>query len=292
MIGVSQGSAAGNAGWALSGALIAIGFGAVAAWPNSVGLGVVVGAITAGWALAAWQQWRREERTHPVPAAEYFAALWALAYSSWIAAAATQRSVNVADALFLFPPVSLLPLVARKALGDDGDPAGRARSIAYQLHRICGWILVLLGGIFVVGVFFIIVAPLSLIPGFLNLSAASRYRVARHLGAWPTAQNVRASTPSPRRSPLPAMGGVNGRRSEQSDHPGESQSARALSVRPSSQLRCHFEARQTHPLALGVLVPLAEIPQLCSAGNSGEIRASVGTENESSDAAIPATDYH
>ena len=179
MIEVSTGSTGGAAGWVLFGGLIATGFGSIAARSHPVGFGIAVGSITAGWALAAWWQWWREESTHPVPAAEYFAAVWALAYISLVAMTATQRSSNLGDAMFLFPPVSLLPFVARKLLGDDGDPYGRARSVAYQLHRVCGWMLTALGIFFVVSLYFIIVAPLPLIPGVLNLYAASRYRLDR-----------------------------------------------------------------------------------------------------------------
>lgn len=179
MIEVSTSSTGGAAGWVLFGGLITTGFATVAARSNSVGFGIVMGSITAGWVLAAWWQWRREENTHPVPATEYFAAVWALAYISLLTMTATQRSYNLGDAMFLFPPVSLLPLITRKVLGDSGNPCGRARSAAYQLHRVCGWMLAALGGLFVVSLYFIFVAPLSLIPGTLNLYAASRYRLAR-----------------------------------------------------------------------------------------------------------------
>jgi hypothetical protein len=114
-----------------------------------------------------------------VPATEYLAVVWLLAYVVLLGVSAGQRDVNVMDSLFLLPPVSFAPAVARVVIGDDGDANGRARSAAYWLHRILGWALTTWGVVFIVSVVFIFVAVLPLVPGILHLRAAASYRVAR-----------------------------------------------------------------------------------------------------------------
>lgn len=180
--------------WVVGGGLIVAIWGFLghrSARPDSVGLGVVVGCITAGWTVAAWLGWRRTQASGPVPATEYLAAVWAMAYVSLLLLTATQRSYNLVDAMIVLPPVSVLPLAARTLLRDDGDPRGRARSVAYQLHRLLGWMLTLFGTLFVLSLLFVFVAPLTLIPGVLHLAAAHRYRLSR---SDPVAVHVPAAT--------------------------------------------------------------------------------------------------
>lgn len=178
------------AGWVLVGGVPAAGFGALIAGSESVGFGAVVASVIAGVTLVAWSLWRREEARHPVPVAEYFAAVWALAYISvLVALAAVGNRYELGEAMVLYPPVSVLPLALRTSLGDDGFARGRARTVARHLHRWCGWMLTALGVAFVLSWFFIFVAPLSLVPGLLHLHAASRYRSARATGE-PTGERL------------------------------------------------------------------------------------------------------
>jgi hypothetical protein len=96
-----------------------------------------------------------------------------------LAMVARGRSINLADSFLLLPPLSFVPLAARTLLGDDGEPLGMARSVAYLLHRILGWLLTGLAVLFVVTIFFSPAAPLPLVAGLLHFRAAHVYRLAR-----------------------------------------------------------------------------------------------------------------
>jgi len=154
-------------------------FGYISARPDSVVAGLSVGALTAALTLGAWWLWKREAGRKPVSSAEFFAALWLCAYLAVLIIPSSTRRVNFADAFYLMPPVSVLPLVARMVLGDDGNPRGVARTTAYVLHRVFGWLLTLIAAVFVISLFFLFVAPLPLVPGVLHLRAAHVYRTER-----------------------------------------------------------------------------------------------------------------
>ncbi len=146
--------------------------------PSTLG-GVVAASAVVFLVVGAWSMWRRRSERHPLPATEYLAVVWLLAYVVLLGVSAGQRDVNVLDSLFLLPPVSIAPSVTRLVIGDDGDPNGRARSAAQWLHRILGWALTTWGVVFVISIFFIYAAVLPLIPGILHLRAATSYRAAR-----------------------------------------------------------------------------------------------------------------
>jgi hypothetical protein len=143
---------------------------------------IMSGATTAVIALllliGAWSLWRRRAERRPVPATEYLAVVWLLTYLGLIGVTASRRDVSLIDSFFLLPPVSFAPAMARVLIGDDGDPGGRARSVAQWLHRTLGWALTTLGVFFVISVFFVFAALLPLVPGLLHLRAASAYRAA------------------------------------------------------------------------------------------------------------------
>ena len=161
-------------------------FGYLAGSPESVNLGLGVGSVVAALFAGAWWLWLHQESGRPAPAAEYLVAVWAVAYLVLVAISASQRRISLADSFFLLPPVSFVPLAARIAVGDDGDPSGRARSVAYRLHQLFGWALSALGVLFAISLFFIVLAPVPLIPGLMHLRAASLYRSAKRKGIGPS----------------------------------------------------------------------------------------------------------
>lgn len=154
-------------------------FGYFSARPDSLVAGLISGTASGLFVIAARRLWVAESQS-PAPISEYLAAVWALSYIALLALTATQRTVSVVDAIILSPPVGFLPLVLRRLLGDDGDPRGPARSAAFRVHRVLAWLQIAIGGLAVVSLFYVFVAPLQLIPGLMHLRAAFVYRTARN----------------------------------------------------------------------------------------------------------------
>ena len=135
-------------------------------------------AFGAGLILLARRSWLRQSAC-PVPEAEYLVAVWAISYIALVAIVASGRAINLADAFIISPPLGILPLALRVMLGDDGHPAGRARTAAHRLHLVLGWLHIAAGVLAVITVFYVFVAPLQLIPGAFHLRASYRYGVRR-----------------------------------------------------------------------------------------------------------------
>lgn len=146
--------------------------------------GLMSGGGSALLVIGAFAMWQRAQRRHPVPAAEYLALVWLLAYGVLlIVNVVIGRRVQILDWVFLLPPLSLLPIGARWIIGDDGAPRGWARSAAYYLHMTAGVILVGFSLLLIVTVYLIFAAPLSLVPGIMHLRAGHLYHLARQAQA-------------------------------------------------------------------------------------------------------------
>lgn len=165
---------------AVGGLFVAVfaGLGYTSSRPDSITAGAAMGAVTAGLILAARRSWLRHS-TSPAPEAEYLVAVWAMSYIALVAIVASGRAINLADAFIISPPLGILPLALRVMLGDDGHPAGRARTAAHRLHLVLGWLHIAAGVLAVITVFYVFVAPLQLIPGAFHLRASYRYGVRR-----------------------------------------------------------------------------------------------------------------
>lgn len=165
--------------WLAAGGLFVAAFGFLGySSTDAVMAGVASGTITGLLVLLA-ARWQYGWFPALVPTAEYLAAVWAFSYVTLIAITATLGSLNLADWIILSPPVGFLPLAMRKILGDNGDPMGSARSTAYHMHRVIGWLQTAIGCLAAISLFYLFVAPMQLVPGLLHLGAAQRYRVAR-----------------------------------------------------------------------------------------------------------------
>lgn len=179
--GTNAASTKSTARWVLAGVLIVGVFGFLghrATRPDSIGAGVLVGSLTAGWVLAAAWRWHREASSR-APTAEYLAAVWAIAYVTLLVVTSIDRDINMVDALILMPPVSALPLALRTLLRDDGDPGGLARTVASRLHQVLGVALACLGLLYVVSLILLYVAPFVLVPAAMHLRSAHEYRLDR-----------------------------------------------------------------------------------------------------------------
>ena len=157
---------------------------ALVAWkaphPNSPAAAafiVVAGSLVT---LALFTRWRRHLGPRSVTMAEYVALLWLLLYAlAALADTVIEHRLVTSDWIYILPPLSALPPAARMLLGDDGDPVGRARTTAFWLHRLVGWLLIAWGTLFVVTGFLIFVSPLPLVPGIIHVRAGSDYRERR-----------------------------------------------------------------------------------------------------------------
>jgi hypothetical protein len=170
-----------NARWLLLGVFIVTFYALVAQLGRDTAwTALSIGGLAALLVLGSYRLWRRASVRFPVPAAEYLALVWLTLYAAlFVVDGAAAGRDEVINWLFLLPPLSILPIAARWLMGDDGNPRGLARSTAYFLHQTIGILLTGLGLVFVVGVFFIFAAPLSLVPGIMHLRAAHLYRRKR-----------------------------------------------------------------------------------------------------------------
>ncbi len=121
-----------------------------------------------------------------MPAAEYLAVVWLLGYVSLlvIETIAEDEPPSI-DWLILLPPLSFIPLALRRLLGDGGRPRRRARTAAYYAHQVIGFLLCAQGLLMMVSLFYVLIAPLPLVPGIMHFRAGYLYRQQRSPRAEP-----------------------------------------------------------------------------------------------------------
>lgn len=171
-----------SAGWIFLGIFIVAFYGLVAyAGQDSIAAGLLIAGFASLLVLGALALWQRSQEKHPVPAAEYLAVVWLLSYVALgTLDAVVDGQAPSWDWLVLAPPVSFVPPLLRRLLGDDGDPRGRARTATYFAHQALGILFCGLGVLFIISVLLIIAAPIPLVPGIMHLRAGYLYRRQRN----------------------------------------------------------------------------------------------------------------
>lgn len=169
------------ASWVFIGFLVVAFYGLIAySGQDSAAAGLLMAGIGVMLMLGALALWQHAAARHPVPAAEYLAVVWLIAYVALgVMDSIAGERLPATDWLILLPPLSFVPPLLRRLLGDDGDPRGPARTAAYYAHQTLGVLYCGLGLLFMLTVLLIIAAPLPLVPGIMHLRAGHLYHVRR-----------------------------------------------------------------------------------------------------------------
>ncbi len=164
-----------DSAWVIAGLIfvsLLTGLGVLSTRPGSAWPVVVIGGSTLVLVVVGWRAWRTDRIA--TPRTEYFAAIYAIGFVIFALVTGDDRSALV-TALIILPPIGVVPLGVRTALGERKASADGARAITLRLHHVTAVVLSLIGVFWLVTVYLAVLAPVPLVAATLHWTAWAGY---------------------------------------------------------------------------------------------------------------------